>query len=256
MPLYYQLAGLLREKITSGQFPPGSKIPTEAALVSEYDLSRITVRQALANLEDEGLIRRDPGRGTFVTERRSKPNNKQDELVVSGSLADLISMGQATSVKLLDLEVVSASPDAASVLEVSTGDRLTRVTRLRFHQGQPYSYIENLLPPFVGKKLTRAYLRKGSVLRFIEQELGIKLRDAEQRVRASLADAALAQLLETPIGSPLLYVDRSVRAADGRVVERVRTFYRADLFSLDLHLTRDARRHRTGWSFKDRKLAG
>jgi GntR family transcriptional regulator len=253
VPLYYQLASLLREKIITGQYAPDEQLPTEADLVNEYSLSRITVRQALGSLEEEGLIRREPGRGTFVTEMRPFAG----KLAMDGSIDDLISMGLATSVKLLDLRSVAAGPEDAALLDLEPGSRLTRVTRVRLYHQEPYSYIVNYLPREIGEKLTRTYLKRGGgVLKFIEEEMGLHLRDAEQSVKASLADASLARALNTRIGAPLLFVDRVVRCDDGRPVERVHVFYRSDIFSFTVHLTRDPKRDKhaaTGWAFKERK---
>ena len=112
VPLYYQLAGVLQVQVRKGRYAAGDRIPTEAELVGEYGVSRITVRQALASLEQEGLVRREVGRGTFVNEHRPFVG----ELKVEGSLDDLISVGLYTSVKLLSSRTVLASRDDADKL--------------------------------------------------------------------------------------------------------------------------------------------
>ncbi|MBM3790959.1 MAG: GntR family transcriptional regulator [Acidobacteria bacterium] len=252
VPLYYQLASLLREGITAGRHAPGDQIPTEADLVEEYGLSRITVRQALSSLEEEGLIRREPGRGTFVTDRQPFAGRLQ----LDGTIEDLISMGSATSVKLLDMGEVAATPDDAAVLQVEAGTALTRISRIRYYHQEPYSFIVNHLPATTGRKISRGYMRHGSMLKFLEEKLGIPLRDAEQSVRATLADARLARWLKTRIGSPLLFVDRVVRTDEGRPVMRTLVYYRSDIYSFTVHLTRDPKRAKTqhvGWALKKRK---
>jgi GntR family transcriptional regulator len=247
VPLYYQLGSLLREKIVSGLYASGERIPTEAELSKEYGVSRITVRQALAAMEEEGLIRREAGRGTFVSEGRPFTGT----LKVEGSLDDLISMGLSTSVQLLDLRTVEAGAQQAHALAVPLRSPLTRCTRLRFYHEEPFSYIVNLLPHDIGSRIRKADWRKGTILKTLET-LGIELSDADQTVRASLADSSLARLLRTRIGAPLLSVDRLVRAADGRPVESVHTYYRSDVYSFNVHLVR-TRTHpsgETGWSLK------
>ena len=94
---------------------------------------------------------------------------------------------------------------------------------------------------------------KGSILQFVEEKLGLHLRDAEQTVQATLADATLSRLLKTRIGAPLLSVDRVVRTAEGEAVERVHTFYRGDLYSLTVNLTRDpgASRRADDWTLRE-----
>ena len=105
VPLYYQLAGILREHIVSGKYHAGDRLPTEEALSKDYDVSRITIRQALGDLEKEGFIKREAGRGTFVADRRRFSNTFRME----GSLEDLISMGLSTTVKVLTLVTIKAS---------------------------------------------------------------------------------------------------------------------------------------------------
>ena len=234
VPLYYQLAGVLREKVLSGEFATGDRIPTEAELVRDYGVSRITVRQALHTLERSGMIRREVGRGTFVNDHRPFTGTQQFE----GSLDDLISMGISTSVKLIALRDVKASLDEAAIMGLAPGAQLTRGTRLRYYHHDPYAHVVVDMPVEIGRKITRADW-KGPVLRVLDEKLGVHLRDATQTVRAALADAALAQALSTSIGSPLLAIDRRVMGDDGRVVQRVRTHYRADIFSFTMHLSRD-----------------
>ncbi len=250
VPLYYQLGGLLREKIISGEYPVEARIPTEADLVREYGVSRITVRQALGALEKEGLIRREAGRGTFVTDIRPFTGT----LKVEGSLDDIISLGLATRVKVLDLRTVKASAEETEALGLKPGALLTRCTRLRLYHGEPYSYIVNDVPHEIGKRIGRSDW-KGIILKVLEDKLKIPIRDARQTVRASLADATLARRLETRIGAPLLAVDRLILTDGGRPVERVHTYYRSDIYSLAVHLTRHAPPggSSVGWSLKGRR---
>lgn len=235
VPLYYQLYTLLREQIASGRFAPGDRLPTEAELVADYGISRITVRQALKSLEEEGLIRREAGRGTFVTGDLPLPSTLQ----MDGSLDDLISMGLATSVQLLDLQEVAATRKDEEAFGIAIGSPVVQCQRLRFYKKQPYSYIINRLPKTIADNFTDHDWEKGSILAFIEEKLGMHLKAADQSVRATLADASLARLLNTRIGAPILSVDRVVRTDTGEAVERVHTYYRGDIYSLTVHLTRD-----------------
>ncbi len=252
VPLYYQMASLMREQIIAGRYAPGDRFPTEAELVEEYGLSRITVRQALRSLEEEGLIRREPGRGTFVTEQRPFAGR----LALDSSIEDLISMGFATSVLLLDIGDISATPEDAARLKVPPGAPLVEVSRVRYYRKEPFSFVINHLPAEIGRRLDVKYLKRGSMLKFLEEHLGIRLRDAEQIVRATLADAKLAHWLKTRIGAPLLFIDRVVRTDDERPVMRTLTYYRSDIYSFTAHLTRVARGEKAAggeWAYKNRK---
>ena len=232
VPLYYQLASILRDHIVSGKYHAGDRLPTEEALARDYDVSRITIRQALSDLEREGFIKREAGRGTFVADRRTFSNTFRLE----GSLGDLISMGLTTSVRVLTLATIKASASEADFLRVNLGDPIVRCTRLRLHAGTPFSYIINHVPGDLGKHLSAEAWKKGSILRQIETELGILMGDADQTISASLADAHLARLLKTTIGAALLSVDRVVRSIEGRPVEHVHSYYRSDVYSFKAHL--------------------
>jgi len=233
VPRYYQLQNILLGKITAGEFAAGSRIPTEAALVKEYGISRITVRQALRALESEGLIRREPGRGTFVNDQESFSGSLKFE----GSLDELISLGLSDSVEVLTIGTVLALQSDAEKLGLRDGDKIVRCTRVRLRQNQPYCHVTNDLPFEIGQKIRRADW-KGSVSRALEEKLNIPLREAYQTVGASLADSTLARLLGCRIGAPLLSVDRVVFTDNSLPVERVRTHYRSDIFNFTMHLGR------------------
>ncbi len=255
VPLYYQLHNLLANRIVSGSLTSGDRLPTEAELVEEYGVSRITVRQSLQMLQEQGLIRREVGRGTFVNEHQPSTPTLQLE----GSMKDLIALGVATSVKLLKIGTILASIEDAAALNVDPGAPLVRCVRLRFHQKQPYSHVVNILPYEIGRRLTRKDW-KGPVSRALQEKLQIPLLEARQTIRASLADAELARDLRTSIGAPLLSVDRLVMTEAARPVERVQIHYRSDIFSFTVHLNRahahsswalnpqvsNAKRHRRG----------
>ncbi len=241
VPLYYQLGTILREQILSGAYAIGDQLPTEAELVADYGVSRITVRQALKTLEDEDLIRREAGRGTFVTGHPAG-----DTLQMEDTLDDLMSMGMATSVQLLDLRPVAVTGQDTEIFDLDSTaagrtakDSVMQCVRLRRHHDTPYAYIVNRLPMAIAERFEDDDWQLGSIMRAMEKRLGLRMQVADQTIRATLADAPLAKLLETRIGAPLLSVDRVVRTSDGLAVARVHTYYRSDVYSLTVHLTRD-----------------
>lgn len=154
IPLYYQLENVLREKITSGAYAGGDRLPTEIELIEEYKVSRITVRQALSALADEGLIERKQGRGTYITERKSKKRKFTGKIHLTGSLDELIEMGMDTPVKVLEMNRVDADLHEAELLQLKVGSPIFRLKRLRLVDGKPYSLILNYLPENIGSRLT------------------------------------------------------------------------------------------------------
>lgn len=246
VPLYYQLATLLREQIVSRHYRPDDQLPTEAELVRDYGVSRVTVRQAMSRLEDEGLIRREAGRGTFVT--HDVPTETTIEL--DQSIGELITMGQSTSVQLVGLDDVTATREEAEELGLEEGAPLVRCLRLRKYEGQPYCSIVNLVPEEIGRQIQKKAWKQGSVLQYIEDVLEIPLRIGKQRVRAMLADAQLARSLDTRIGAPILRVDYLIRTDQNQPVEKAELYYRGDLYSFTLHLVRADTDAGAGWALE------
>lgn len=250
VPLYYQLATLLRQKIISGEYAAGDQLPTEAELGEAYGVSRITVRQALSGLESEDLIRRQAGKGTFVTEREPFTG----DLELDRSIDDLIAMGLATSVRLLEITEVEPTDAEIEHLGVPAHEPMLECKRLRYYGEQPYCYIVNRMPRDIGDRIEEEHWKRGSVLKYIDEELGIPLRLARQRLRAVLADPHLARWLEVRIGAPLLRVDYLILSDDGRPVERAQLYYRSDLYSFTLHFERDVGSDGGDWSLREQRF--
>jgi len=251
IPLYYQLATLMRQKIVTRDYQAGDQLPSESEMVEDYGVSRMTVRQAMANLEEEGLIRRERGRGTFVTEQSSAFSG---DLELDRSIGDLISMGMSTSVRLLELKEVTASQEEARDLKVLPGSPIIRCKRLRFIRDEPYCYIVNHVTPDIGRRIKEGNWQQGSVLKFIEEVLDVPLLLAKQRLRATLADAGLARWLQVRIGAPLLLVDYHIRTDEDRPVEMAELYYRSDIYSFTLHLKRSENDQDEGWSLKEHRF--
>ena len=148
-------------------------------------------------------------------------------------------MGRDTTVRLLDLRKVAATRDDAEDFGISPGDSVRQCVRMRYHHNEPFSYIVNRLPEELAVRFEPEDWQRGSIMQALEERQGLVLRIAHQTIRATLADAAISRLLKTRIGAPLLSVDRRLLSAEGRVVTRVHTYYRSDVYSLTVHLTRD-----------------
>lgn len=239
VPLYYQLENVLRERIASGEFGPGERIPTELELIEQYGVSRITVRQALQALADEGLIERKQGRGTVVAARKIKRRKFSGIIHLTGSLDELIEMGMDTPVKVLEMNKIQADQHEAELLKIKTGTTIYRLKRLRMNEGKPFGLIVNYLPEEIGSSLTMSELSSGALLNIIENKLGYKLESALQEIRAELADPYVAQLLEVRIGTALLSIERTVYAEGERPVEYVHSLYRSDLYGYSVKLVRE-----------------
>src|SRR5499426_1361757 len=238
IPLYYQLENILREKIMSGVFAAGSRLPTEAELIRLYGVGRITVRQALAALAKDGLIERKRRRGTFVTERKAGRRAFEERIDLTGSLDEIISAEAGMKFKVIEMRRVEADPQEAELFGLGAGEPLYRVKRLGLREDKPRNLTLDYLPAEIGEKLTLEELSAGSLLQTLETRFGLKLKSATQRITAALADPYLAKSLDVRVGSPMLSIERAVYAGRDAPVEFSQSLSVADLDGYVIRLTR------------------
>ncbi len=234
VPMYHQIYLVLREQILEGRFDPNQPLPSEHELSAHFKVSRVTLRGALDRLEQDGLISRQRGRGTFaLMERRG--DKKRAEL--SGLLANLLSMGLKTTVRVIDLEVVLATAEVAEALQIAPSTEVQKATRVRSYRGEAFSHLTTYVPQDIGRNFGRKELTAKPMLALLE-EAGVKVGTATQWIGAKLADAAVAPLLGVEIGSPLLAVTRVVRDAQAQPVQLLRGLYRPDRYQYEMQLSR------------------
>jgi GntR family transcriptional regulator len=179
LPLYHQVAGILRQRIEDGIYPVGGRLLAEDELAAEFEVSRATIRQAVGELVMEGRVVRRQGRGTFV-EGRDK-NVLQQRF--RGSLGDLIR--ESNRAKTRNMELSHNAPLPLPIAEALQLDKPvgTIVKRTRTMDGQPFALTITYLPPDAGKKITAAGLRKKALMELLIDG-GIVLSNATQAIRA------------------------------------------------------------------------
>lgn len=236
VPLYHQIFLQLREEITSGERPLGSRMPTEQELAGSFGVSRITARRALAELADTNLVARKRRVGTTVI---FEPPVRPIEGSIDQAIESLLTFGRSTQVKLIELDEAPARAPISDALAVEAGTSLIRVVRVRWLDGEPLGHLISYVPTDLGKHITRAELRTTPILALIEQA-GVKIGGATQTISATLADAALAAALSVEIGAPILRISRTVTDSSGRPVQHILAQYRPDRYQirLDLHKSR------------------
>src|SRR5215470_19050438 len=163
IPLYYQLENILREKIMSGVFASGARLPTESELIRQYGVGRITVRHALEALVKDGLIERRRRRGTFVTERKSKRREFEERSDLTGSLDEIIAAEAGRAFKVIEMNRVEADPHEADLLGLGAGEPLYRVKRLSLNDGAACDLTIDYLPAEIGGQLNIEELSAGSL---------------------------------------------------------------------------------------------
>lgn len=242
IPLYYQLETILRRKILSGELPMKSLLPSEEALAEEYGVSRITVRQAMTTLEKDGLVIRQRGRGTFVSEN---PQKMEPPRFV-GSIEDLLILSARTEFEVLSSDWVH--PPAPIHERLGSGEaKVLRVEKIRKIEGCPFSHVINYLPPEIGAKLPMDLVATKPMLTVLEEDLGIVPVEADQTVSATIADPEIAPLLQIRIGDPLLRAERTVYDLLHHPVEYVSVLYRADQYMFAMKLKRNREGGKRRW---------
>ncbi|SCU92453.1 Transcriptional regulator GntR family [Cupriavidus necator] len=235
VPLYHQIYVVLRQQIVEGRFGQGP-LPGEIDLAKQFHASRVTMRRVFDRLVQEGLVRRHRGLGTFVNPHPVRPAAAAGEERGTSLLDNIIDMGQKTSVKVISIDEVHATPDVAESLQIEPGDPVVKIVRVRHYRNRPLSHITVYLPADLGRPITRQSLEERPVLRLLEAG-GVKLGRASQVLSARLADVVVAPLLDVPVGGALLAVRRVVKDQAGRPVQLLLGQYRPDRYEYRMELS-------------------
>lgn len=236
LPIYVQIVDHIREAIESRTLKPGDALPSERELAQHYGVSRMTVRQALDQLADEGLLERRRGAGTFVAEARKIEHG----LELTSFTEDMARRGFTASSQILEFGQVPAPGDIARRLDEAPSFPVWRVRRLRLADGEPMAVETTHLSTRLVPALPPEAL-SGSLYQFLQERYGLHPFEAEQSYEASLARAGDADLLGIRVGAPVLFVTRTTMDVRLRPFECVRSVYRADRYRLTIHLTRRPR---------------
>jgi DNA-binding GntR family transcriptional regulator len=229
VPLYHQVAQGLEDAIRSGELPPGTKLDNEIDLANRLNLSRPTMRKAMDQLVQAGLLVRKRGVGTQVVGSQIRRS-----LELSSLHDDLQRSGGAPSTKVLDFAVVPAEDDIAELLGLAPGAEVYHLVRLRSTDGEPLALMENWIPA-ARCELTRERLEQEGLYAVLRGQ-GVNFQLAHQRVGAVNADEFQAGQLGVEAGAALVAMSRTAMDDVGRPVETGRHVYRADKYSFELTL--------------------
>lgn len=246
VPIYHQLQSILRQQIKDGMFPPDRPMPSEMQLSGLYGVSRVTVRRALEVLEQEGMILRRHGVGTFVTPIE-RGNSASAGPVISGDVGNLISMGMATTAVLLDFQQdMSPPPRVLQALSLQPDDTVLKLVRLRSHNNKTLSVSTVYLPHSVSHLAARHLLDDRPVIHMLE-EGGVRPYRAEQTMSAVPADDRVAKWLGIAVASPVMRLTRTIFNDQGDPLEHYIGLYNPDNYEYHLMLTRDNSTSRPRW---------
>ena len=235
IPKYYQLVGILRQKIEDGAWGQHEPIPSERQLEEQYNLSRPTIRQAIDLLERQGYLYRVHGKGTFV----SPPKLQKGILELTSFSEDMRKRGLKPGQIFLEFGQVSAPDKVCKHLELPRGSKVLRIKRIRTGNGEPIGIQDSYLALDSGQELMREEVEHGgSIYALLQDKFGIFPSEADETLEVTLATAGEAKLLEIPEGSPLLLNERTLWSQNRKAVEFVSILYRGDRYKYTVRLTR------------------
>ena len=246
VPLYHQIQHLLRHRIHSGLYPPGTQIPSEHELSRELEVSRVTLREALRELVRESLLVKVQGKGTFVA---SNPPKRLKPVRYTGFLEEL--QERVRKLKVTDVEVTQtpATPDLKAALELDAGtSALTLIKRLRHIDDEPFSYTQNYLPTAIGLRIRVKDLYSLPLLKILQEDLKIPIVRARETIEAAPADPDTARRLGIPVLYPVLHMTRVMYTTNDRPFELVDIYYRADKYHYSVNMVRVKRQGTWAWT--------
>ncbi len=230
-PKYQQLAELIRERIARGEFAPGDRLPSESELGSAYQISRVTTRQALADLERDGLLDRVPGKGTFV---RHRPAHVERPSRLTGFSENLLALGLTPSYRTLRAEPARVSPMIADRINAPSG-KVYVIERVLLADGDPVAFHISYLPLWIIQAapdgaFSAAALDQHSLYQTMA-DAGARIFRAEEIVEPGLATPEEAAALATTGEALVLRVARTVQDHNRTPLEYVLMTYRADAYT-------------------------
>ncbi|MBI5578864.1 MAG: GntR family transcriptional regulator [Deltaproteobacteria bacterium] len=235
-PLYQKLRDILRKQVEDGRYLPDHAIPSERDLCQQYQISRITVRQAIAEMINEGILYRKQGKGTFVARR--KVNQGLSRIVTfSRTVMDI---GMKPSTRILFHGLLPAGLEVASILKLPDAGQVLKMVLLGQGDDHPLVVYESYFPPRVGKKMLKeATTREKQGLPFSSYDLygrntGLYPARVSQTLEAVAADNLQARMLEVPKATALLRVTSIFTTRDHSPLELRRALYRGDYYKFNV----------------------
>lgn len=227
IPAYYQLKNIIMEKINSGEYAENSLIPSERELSDSSGISRMTVRQALTQLVQEGTLYRERGKGTFVAKSKIAQKN------ISSFSQTVRNKGMQPKTEVLKLEKIKAPENIKKMLELEDNDLVYNLKRLRFANDVPVAIEENFIPEKYCPQLDAQDLT-GSLYRVLTEEYSHKIDFLENVIEAGKASVEDRELLKIASDTPVLKVSAVVHTASDLKLFYENSKYRSDEYKYNV----------------------
>jgi GntR family transcriptional regulator len=225
VPLYYQLKGILLSYIRKNQLNAGDPIPTELELCQIFNISRPTVRQAVNELVKEGYLKKIKGKGTFITE--PKINQEYTHRIVSFN-DEMKQKGLIPKTKVLKKRYMAADENVAQKLNLTVGEEVFHLKRLRFANDEPIVFLDSFIPLKLCPGIIEVDFVNNSLYSTFEQKYGIVVKRVVRAIEVDLAGEYEAKLLNIKEGAPIHYFETVAYNQDNIAVEYTISRYRGD----------------------------
>lgn len=236
--LYLQLETELKQAILDGKYGVGERIPTEQELCQSFGMSRITVRRAVQDLAEEGLLSKVQGRGTFVAVPKHVLGSTES---LGRGFGGTDSDDHGTHRLILEKSAEHADKELAGILGISTGDDIFYIRRLIIEEDYPMAIDNLFVAAAMFPDLPDLLLDDISFYRLIDEHYQYEFGDESLTLDASTARGDEGQLLQCPTGSPLFILRKSMARADGKILHYSKSIIRADRVSYHFDVNRDGR---------------
>lgn len=230
LPLWYQVSQSLRASILGRTKDASARLPTEEQLAAHYGVSVLTMRQALKELETEGLISRHRRRGTFIEPRARRVSPVR----LLGSIDAIVAQQSGERTVVLGHGPVAVPGDLTEYFSDCAEVVSYRRLRRDGESDEPTNWAENAVHPEVAARLDVADLERWPMTKVLRDRVGVRIARITDTVEARLADPATAGLLQVPLLSPILFYTGVTYDESGRVVDVAQIRYRGDRFSFSV----------------------
>lgn len=235
IPLYFRIFLILERRLRAGDWRPGVALPSEQQFAAEFGVSRVTIRNAMAMLEEAELIRRFRGRGTFINED-ALPGLGSSGL--GGFKKNIRQLELETEIELHEFTEIVTPADLPSTVGYELADKLLLIRRTRRRDGQPFSHSVSYVQPPASHLLRADEMGNRTVVAVLEDK-GLVFSRADQRLSAIAADADVAAHLQVPVASPLICMKRALFDVDENLVQYIEIFYDPAQFEYRVTLNRE-----------------
>ena len=233
LPLYVQIRDNLRRQILDGSYEVHERLPSENEMMNTFGVSRITIRQALRDLHNEGLVFSAQGKGTFV----SKPKAVQNVQRLEGFGEAMAAQGYEASARVLSIQQMKAPKAVVAALDLQPGEDVVEVKRVRYLNRSPVCIDHSYFPMDIGRKMFSLDL-SGDIFPLLENFFGIPLGGADIGLDAILADEEAQQYLNLKAGEAILRVERLTHDQEGRPIDFEYLCSRGDSYKYQFRIDR------------------